>query len=377
MRIGIITIHRLFNYGTNLQAYALQYYISKEYGYTVEIIDYKYPNAYHKEAKGKWARFRCILGEFKQDLLYKRLQLKWKFKSFEKRYYVLSAKQYKSIKEIEKDQPIYDLYITGSDQVWNPVSLKYDPVMYCSFARDGHRRISFGASFAKDSISEKHKKQVQGWLNTYSHIGVREATGIKILQNLHLKENIKISTTCDPTLLLSADDYHKLAQESKIKTDSQYILVYMLGYAYNPEPALSEAISAVQKKIGFKVYVIGRPRHLCYREEIHHLDGVGPCDFLKLFENASFIITSSFHGTMFSIINRKPFLSILPNKENNDTRISDILKLCHLENCSIHSDETTVQIINDGNPYTEDVEKAIENYISTSKHFLSQSLRNE
>ena len=95
-----------------------------------------------------------------------------KFKAFYARFFHLSPLEYKSIDEIVKNPPIYDLYVTGSDQVWNYTALNNDPVMYCSFAPKGSRIISFGASFTNKSLPQQYHKEIQRRLERYDKIGV-------------------------------------------------------------------------------------------------------------------------------------------------------------------------------------------------------------
>jgi hypothetical protein len=377
MKIGIITIHRLYNYGTNLQAYALQHYIEEKFGARVEIIDYLFPNKYHKKKESLLKNVRIWLGEMKMDIFQKKWIQKNKFKKFQKDYYHITLKKYKSRESLERTNLNYDLYITGSDQVWNPKTLKNDPIMFCSFAPEGKRRISFGASFSATDYPIEYRDSARALLDKYSYIGVREKTALKVLNTIGVNSKIPQMCNCDPTLLLDKDDYHQLSLKSNLKIKKPFILVYKLGYSYSPEPAMSIAAKEAKKALGIDVLVIGRPLRIEYDGEAKYLEGVGPCDFLWLFEHATYIITSSFHGTMFSLINRKPFVAIIPGKGDDDSRIKDVLQICHLEGNYINSDSKDNTYNYSSSVYTPSVESSINDYISASKSFLDKAINNE
>lgn len=142
MKIGIITIFGIANYGSALQAYALQKYISTLPNCEVELINYLYPNKFHTLPKKTLKKqIRGKLHIIKEFMFNHKYQRELKFKQFRKKFHKLSQNEYKTIEDIEKNPPIYDLYVTGSDQVWNVYSLKNDPVMYCSFAPIGAKRL--------------------------------------------------------------------------------------------------------------------------------------------------------------------------------------------------------------------------------------------
>jgi hypothetical protein len=373
MRIGIITIHKISNYGSVLQAYALQKYIQQLIANSeVEIIDYVYPNKYHKEKRRfiKWLKsiFRVC-----RDYLFRG---KWfssrRFAEFRSKYLNLTSQTYQSIRQIQTNPPCYDLYITGSDQVWNVETLKNDPTMYCVFAPVKSKKIAFGASFAINSLPEKFCIEIKNRLSNYSYIGVREKSGFEILEKLDLPIHIQKMCTCDPTLLLTANDYNVLAQQSKIQINRKYILVYILGYAYSPEPAISIIAEKLAKQLNYEIIVLGSVK-FNYKGKCKRIYGCGPYEFLSLFQHASFVLTSSFHGTMFSLIYRIPFISVLPLQNHTDSRIKDVLSIVGLEQRGIFCTDTN-PIINISNPYGNDFEVKFNDYVRQSKDFLQRAV---
>ena len=374
MKIGIITIHSIINYGSALQAYALTKYINSNTHHNAEVIDYIYPNKFHKEKKTFLKKIRGI-GRICYEILFKKFIIKRiLFKRFVKNEIPLSANKYNSIKKINKKPPQYDLYITGSDQVWNPNTLMGDPTYYLNFVPYDKNKIAFSASFAIKEINTEHKLKIREYLSQYSYIGIREKTGISILKDLNLPNHIKISNTCDPTLLVDTSTYIALSKKSSININYKYILVYHLDYAFNPYPALNEVINIIEDKYKLPIIIIGSYK-IKYKGIYKTYENLGPYEFLYLFKNAEYIITSSFHGTIFSIIFRQKFNSIIPDTKSKDTRIQDLLNCLGLTESGIHSDTIEPQI-KFSNPYTEEVEKNITEYKKHSMSFLLSSLKN-
>lgn len=368
MKVGIITLHKVVNFGSALQAYALQHYLKKilDLNSRVEIIDYKFPNSYH---------FYSFQEQIKNCLrrLYNIFRKRTcRFNFFYRTFFIQTPKSYKSVKSIFRDPPVYDLYVTGSDQVWNVVVLKNDPVMYCCFAPDTAKRIAFGASFSAKSLSPLYYELTRKRLNKYSFIGVREATGLSILENLKLDNGIVKANTCDPTLLLDAKDYFEIASYSKITIKGDYILVYFLNYAYQPEPAMSIAINDAVRNLKCRVIKIGNPG-FSYSGAYRSYNDIGPCEFAYLFKNAKYVITSSFHGTMFAVINRKPFVAILPDESASDCRIKDFLLSVNLISQGVYSNDIG-HTYSYASPFTSEIELCLDKYINSSKNFLKNAV---
>lgn len=370
MRIGIITIHRLVNFGTALQAFALQHYLQKTTSHQVELIDYVFPNSYHKRRTTFIKRMRGIV-RFALDCLFeKKLEYNKKFRDFQNNYFILSGKRYADVTSLSDNPPVYDIYITGSDQVWNTKTVNNDPNFYLCFAHKDKPKIAFSACFANATLDNKYKSLIKEWLSEYKYIGVREKSAVDIIKDLHIPKDILVRNTCDPTLLLSKEDYIKISSESKINIKGNYILVYMLMYAFNPYPALECILEQIEKQTGLPIIVIGE-RRFRYKGKYKFIKGIGPSDFLWLFEHASYVVTSSFHGTMFSLIFRKPFIAISPC--TGDSRIKDVLEKIGLTNNLVFNNNEEPNI-NINNPYTESVERKIENFIDESKNFLDTAI---
>ncbi len=331
-----MTMHKVINYGSALQAYALQKVI-RGMGYNAEIIDYVFPNAYHLSEQ----QLQDIEITWKSYVKkYIPVKTAWRFaqnrqdkvKKFWKEYLNLSGSIYSTSEELHSAPPIYDMYITGSDQVWNPRFMKGDSSFFLSFAPDGARKIAFSPSFACADIPKSHAPAYKELLSEYSYISVRERNGVQLIKNLLDRD---VPVTLDPTLLLTPVEWKTLCQEPKKKPPrKKYILAYVLNYAFNVIPYIYDLIKHVRSKLGFEVVFIG-----AVPKELKHFAksaiNIGPLEFLELFEYASFVVTSSFHGTSFSINYNIPFYTVVDSDNCEDDRQLSLLRILGIESRAV------------------------------------------
>ena len=376
MKAGIITMHKVPNFGSHLQAYALQESV-KKLGYDTELIDYKYPNEYHiardKDlAKKKISLVRIIKFVFKLPItifnrvIYTR-QIKL-FHDFENNFFNLSY-LYDSQEEIKKEKPSYDIYITGSDQVWNPRFACGDDIYMCNFGDFSKSRIAYGASVAATSIPESMKAIYKQNLSRYKSIGIRDASSKETLEKITEKS---IDVVCDPVFLRNSSDWENISKLSNLKLPKKYILVYILTYSFEPYPQIISIIKDVKKVFDLPVVFVNTSlRHYFQVKPYKNIYTASVPDFLKLFANASFILTTSFHGTAFSLIFHRQFLSII-NDNKKDSRISDLQKTIGLNNYSTIKDYS-ISILNKKIDY-EIINNNIELMIKKSWIFLKSSL---
>lgn len=336
--VGIITMHRPISFGSSLQAYALQRKI-QDLGYRCEIIDYQYPNELHK---GKSNLFIVLVRNFIHYLLNLFMGMPClfeyiRFKRFRRNFLKLS-KYYTNSETLVQDPPKYDIYCTGSDQVWNTNFTKRDTSFLLSFVKDKNK-ISYASSFAVDYIIEDSIKDFEYYLSQYTKITVRERSGLELVKKLTGKS---ATLVCDPTLLLSKEEWFPLADQSSIHIHKPYLLVFILTYSYNPYPEVSRIIDYVQQKLGLHTVVLSGNKYDYLRNNTTVIKSAGPLEFLYLFKNASFIITSSFHGVAFSANFEKPFLAVV-DKNNKDSRLLSFLETINLLDRAINYDERNIQ----------------------------------
>ena len=330
-KVGVLTMHKVLNYGSALQAYATQYVIEK-LGASCEIIDYIYPNNFHKKKRSISAVLKFFLSELNSGFAQKKKQKL--FNAFLKDYFKLSECVYKNPLEICVNPPVYDTYLAGSDQIWNINNTNCDKVFFLSFAPKNAKKISYASSFGKIAADDDQLKLIFEDLNKLSKVSVRERNGQKIVENL----TQKVATIClDPTLLLDKNEWGKLALRSQLKINKPFVLVYILKYIYNPYPFATDFIKKIYEVTGLHLVLLcfAPSQQLGIKDVTYLYDGISPCDFLYLFQNASLVVTTSFHGTAFALNFERPFYSIINRETNSDDRILSLLSIVGAENRAI------------------------------------------
>lgn len=324
MDIGILTYHRAHNYGAVLQAYGLKRYLEKS-GYNVNLVDYFpyyhqqmyeiFPYGYFRRWGYKQKIRFCL--EFPL-LLRNKLKKRKLFNDFID-YYLKPDRTYIS--------KCYDVLVYGSDQIWryqsNPLYKGYNEVYFGSSHISARKRIAYSASMGKmDEFDDNHKFFNEN-LKNFDYISVREKDLISKIDSFYIGE---VAETLDPVFLLSGDEWKSLAGENIIC--DKYILLYNL---LNDSKLVTIARELSLEK-GIKVVEITGSVKRKYKKdtkmwEIKMVNG--PKEFLSLVMNAEDIITSSFHGVVFSILFQKSFFTFLPT---NSTRVLSLLENLKLEN---------------------------------------------
>lgn len=331
MKIGIITILKVNNYGAELQAYALQMYL-KKLGHEAEIIDYLfYKNKEHHKTPRSKPVFRFgfmkrlaetfypVLIRMKERGTSDTTARNTNFLKFHERNTSLS-KTYCTIDDLYLADLDYDVYITGSDQVWNPGIYSSILPYFLDFAPEGKRRVAYAASFGVNTLSVEVKKVYRDLLAKYTAIGVRELTGVDLVRQLGL-DAINV---LDPTLLLTLEDWRRISC-SVSGLPGKYLLVYEL----TPSSYLNYVATAVAGRLGLPIVRICKLASKEDGDSINIMDA-GPSEFLSLIDGADFVVTNSFHGTAFSVNFHKDFLVIAPNRKDNNSRQRDLLNLLGL-----------------------------------------------
>lgn len=330
MKVGILTMHRVLNYGSALQAYALLHVVG-EMGCEVELIDYYFPNIENRSCTLK-AKLITLL----RDLITGKYVKYKRFTQFYAKYYRCSALRFfnkQSLFDVDMD---YDILMTGSDQVWNPIHVKDDYSFFLPFARGNVVKTSYAASFAISELPDDLKHKYSVLLNSYSHISVREKSGSKIIRDLL---NRDVCVTCDPTLLLTGKDWSAMISKLARPMKKPYILAYILRYSYDPYPKIYDMIKFLQRKFGYHVVLLDGSMKDSLRRDITVVKTAGPLEFLNWMRHASFVLTTSFHGSAFAINFKIPFLSVVRDKDYSDRRMNDLLENCGLENNIVTYDQ--------------------------------------
>ena len=374
-RVGLITIHGINNFGSLCQAYATQRVI-EDLGYECEIINYKYPNEYHTKKAADCSPYAKLEPGFMQRV---RLHYYRKFfcaKNIEKKSGLYKkcqeellhlSKCYESKEKIAENPPIYDIYLTGSDQVWNPRYLYEDMTFFLPFA--SKNKIAFSASFGTTEIDEMHQQLMRPLLQDYLAISTRELSGVEMVKKICNRDAI---CTCDPTLLLSGNTWGQLFDDKPI-VDGDYILCYILTYTANPYPYAYKFVCHIKKLLRMKVVFIDEEGY--YWGDLRHksFQVYGPREIINLFKNSKFVISSSFHGAAFSLNFRKSFYSIFP-RDVKDERQESLLKIVGATGRFIRVGDsfpvaTDVEIKN-----WNDIGDKLREYVSLSTNYLRNAL---
>lgn len=331
MKINIITRHAPANYGSLLQTYATQLILEK-LGYESEIINYtKYEERGKNKAKTLMKNSKFWNKNFVTRFAYRIIQTpnyNHMYNIFVKyrKELLKQTKEYGSLEELKKDCPEADIYCTGSDQVWGKIGTEeFDKTYFLDFVPDNKKCISYSSSFGKEKISEELLKELPQLLMKYKALLLREQSAVDIVKCLGYEE---AKLVLDPTLLLEAEEWNKLTEKNKEK--DKYVLVYQLHDnkkfdKYAKEFAKSKKMKLIRLSPSFQNYFkSGKLKWL-----------PTPQKFLTYFSNAEYVLTDSFHATVFSLIFNKKFIDILPGETN--TRILNILDIAGLKDRILNS----------------------------------------
>lgn len=329
-KVGIITFHASHNYGSMLQAYALQQVVLSM-GYDCEIINFRsiaqkemyMPIFMRGTLYGKCVRF-IIQAPYALGIL-KKYRL---FEKFLKEDLILSSKEYNTLKDLENADFSYDYYISGSDQIWNVHINDFNYAYFLSFVKSG-KCIAYAPSMGPDlSISIYGDTcKISDLLGKYTALSVREIKGAKYIESIC---NKPIATVLDPTLLLDSTIYEKLINNKPLikgeyiflyspqYNERVYEMAYKLGKKYNQKVVISQGLRTKEEMLKW-----GR--------KLRIYAAVGPKEFLNLCKNASIICCDSFHAVVFSILFKKCFFVL---DGMNDNRISNLLQITNLQDRS-------------------------------------------
>lgn len=315
MKALVVTTQYVNNYGAVLQAYGMHCLMEKE-GMTHEFL---------KQIPGDAHIFQSVfpvcatsvhkLAENLKKLPYA-AALKRRLKNFEqfRKQHLPETRLFTSQDDVIKNADVYDLYITGGDQMFNRSCLNR-PVNLLEFGPKEACRISYSTSLGAAEFTDDEMRQLCQRFSHYQTISLREGDHAKKLQQL-LK--VTVRSDLDGSFLIDGKDWEKVEVFDASHYPKKYILVYELLHHSH----LKKAVEAVRKKYQLPVVVITADAKVTCQADIVVRDA-GPGEFIGLFHHASFIVTTSFHGTCFSVIFRKPFLSLV---RENEQRIPFLLQ---------------------------------------------------
>lgn len=313
MKTGLVTFYHIHHYGALLQAAATERAV-EALGGDCEIIDYfvNQNNDLFRRPTG--------LGSAAADahtaLHYKALSARyWRFEAFAATHLHISGHRFESLEELRAAELPYDVVLAGSDQIWNPKIFPdghFDPVFFGAFSQ--RRKIAYAPSFGIPRIPEGMEDELRGYLSQFSHLSVRERQGQRIVEEISGR---RVPVVLDPTLLLTREQWAAMANTpqgypagNSQNTPGGYILCYCIS----KPGALAPYIQNLANRTGLPVVQLCGIRQKVHPKARCILDA-GPAEFLGLFQNASYVCTNSFHGTVFSVQFQKPFFTAVAPSE--------------------------------------------------------------
>ena len=321
-RVGIITLHYVDNHGGVLLACGLQNAISR-LGYAGEIIDYdptqipsklghlirttarrltKVPT-YLFSPRVTWRRFASGSGRLPSLHPHKSVGLRaQRFEDFRHRHIKLTTRRWQSADELKQSPPLFDGYVCGSDQIWNPFMCRpdhvpgFDPSYFLDFAPPG-KRITYAPSISVPEIPSDLAGEFVRFVNGIQRLSCRENDGAETIARLSGRG---VKWVADPVLLLEAEDWRTVAGSP---SSGRYLLCYFLG-AGEGYRAFAKTLARTH---GLQVKVISANPDDIEALAAEDVGSIGPAEFLSLIVGAACVCTDSFHGTLFSIIFERPF----------------------------------------------------------------------
>jgi len=304
LKTGLVTFYHIHHYGAFLQACATARAV-KALGSECEIIDY-YVNQSNDLFRGARS-VAAAASDAHTALHYGALKARYdRFERFSAEHLPISKHRYMSFEELQKADLPYDVYLSGSDQIWNPRIFpdgRFDPVFFAAFTQG--RKIAYAPSFGISQIPSDMEEELKGYLEDYEAIGVRERAGQQIVKEIAGRD---VPVVLDPTLLLQKEEWAAMAAQPGPTGG------YILCYCISSPGALTPYVAKLAEATGLPIVQLCGIRRKVHPRARCVLDA-GPAEFLSLFQNAAYVCTNSFHGTVFSVQFEKPFFTTVAPME--------------------------------------------------------------
>ncbi len=365
MKIGIITFHWADNCGAVLQAYALSRSINEtKEGCDAEIVDYVCLDCVKP--------YRPFVFENKtlKGLIIGILRGVKNFPFWVKKHYgfvmfrklIPISKRYSKV-QLFNGESDYDVWITGSDQVWNTGFVGNDYDIYdLSFVKS-KKKCSYAASSGvfTDKLNDIQRAMISD-INDLDYISVREKTTQQYLEKRISKS---VERVLDPTFLIDRTKWSQLAGNKRIHS-RDYLFVYFVTYDKN----ILEVAGTISRALGLDIVVCGYSKE--FRGKAVQYRSASPTDFLNLVMNSKYVLASSFHATAFSLIFEKQFLALIPAYASN--RVVDLCELIGLRNRVIQNSDGVKALLGEEIDY-DAVRCSISNKKSESLQFINMLLQ--
>ncbi len=381
-KIGLCVCYDTKNFGSQLQVLATQKAV-EELGYDYEVIRYKkkmtpvfvlqsLPRLFNPYfVKGKIRNIKRKKAIKKHEDIAKQVRVRNKrFDKFVDKYFLKLSTPYVGYDALRENAKKYDGVLTGSDQLWLPGNLG-SHFYTQEFVPENINKVAYATSFGVGSIPWYQKNRTKKYLNRFQHLSSRELQGSKIIKELTGRESV---TVADPTLLFSGEEWLNYIP-NKAVVEGKYIFCYFLG----DNPKHREISEELKAKTGFDIVTIPFLDNFVEKDTTFGdkpLYDVDAADFVNLIRNAEYILTDSFHGSVFSILNHKKFVTF--NRfmdESKDSRNSRIDSLCSLLGLSERRFKKDIYETVKKDIDYEIVEQKVNKLRADSKKYLCDALR--
>ena len=383
-KVGIVSCYFKNNYGSMLQAYATKKILDNNNipNETINIdnnIDFKKGKRKYyasqlfnfKFIKSKFGMIKLKLDKKIVKNLGKNISIRdSKYKEFRKEFNLsISCPDYKSLSEIVEVK--YSDIIVGSDQLWLPVNVVSD-YYTLNWVSDNINKISYATSFGISKIPDKYTDEYKKFLSRINHLSVREESGKKICDEYGITSKV----VCDPTILLTKDEWEQEAVQERIIPD-KYILCYFLGSNIEHRKFAEK----LKKKTGYKIVSLNHAdEYVKYSDTFADITpyDIGPREWINLIKNAEYVCTDSFHGTVFSLLFNKIFFDFRryseSNKMSTNSRIDSLLDLAGVDKNRILTGNEDVDTVIKYKINYSKVNKNIDKIRQESKKWLLSSI---
>lgn len=333
-KVGILTRHIYPNYGSLLQCRALENALTS-LGVAPRVIDYFPRTDRPFRLAGSRLKESRVRDSAIKSAAYRAIQtpnmavMSLRFREFQRRHLTLTptCEDGQHVSALADD---LDLILTGSDQVWNSIHGRLDPVYFLE-GQKPDKKHSYAASFGSSAPPAENRDRVESWLQDFNSISVREHSAQRALESMGINARVDV----DPVLLHGKQYWSEFSEGHQPRGD-RYILVYQL----HNTPRFTERLEEIRRRHNLPVRrVTPDAKMLVEHRASDYL--VDPTKFVALFRDASYVVTDSFHGTAFSLVFGKPIYALLP--QSNSTRNQDLLKSVGLSRSASALDEAPAQ----------------------------------
>ncbi len=380
-KVALSVCYDTKNYGSQLQVLATIEKI-KELGYEPEIIKYnkkisirfilqtlpRFLNSYFVRSKLKGIKRQKALKKHPEILKNVNIRNE-RFDRYIKEKYSEMLKIYNGWNElVYKANNDYEIFLCGSDQLWLPANLG-SHFYTLEYVTSNKNKIAYATSFGVSQIPWYQKRRTRKYLNDFTHLSCREEKGKQIIKELTNKD---IPVVLDPTLLLTKDEWDEIIQNKKV-INEKYIMCYFLGENVEHRRIAEE----LSKKTGYKIVTIPfLDEYVEYDRKFgnYRLFDIDIYDFVNLIRNSEYVLTDSFHGSIFSILNHKKFM-VLNRFSNNskNSRNSRIDNLCAMLGLNDRRYNGKIDCIMNDIDYIA-VDMCLEKIRNNSKEYLKNAL---